>query len=88
MVRTKRELMGPRMQGPRAIGSDADELLTLQDVAALLQVSPNTVYYWRYQRTGPKGHKVGRQVRYWRRDVMTWLQEREDVVSGLRPVRR
>ncbi len=84
----KAELTDTRVQG-RPMSADArDELLTLQDVAEFLEVSPNTVYYWRYQRTGPKGHKVGRQVRYWRSDVLAWLEERADLVSGLARVRR
>jgi excisionase family DNA binding protein len=62
--------------------------LTLQDVAELLEVSPNTIYYWRYQGTGPKGHKVGKRVRYWRSEVLDWLQGRADLVSGLSPLPR
>lgn len=88
MAQAKKELTDTRVQG-RPTSTDArDELLTLQDVAELLEVSPNTVYYWRYQRTGPKGHKVGRRVRYWRSDVMEWLQERADLISGLPAIRR
>lgn len=87
MATAKRDLTNPPVQGPHLVSKD-DQLLTLQDVAELLEVSPNTVYYWRYQRTGPKGHKVGRRVRYWKSDVLAWLREREDVVSGLGPIHR
>ena len=87
MATAKRDLTNPPVQGHHLPSRD-DQLLTLQDVAELLEVSPNTVYYWRYQRTGPKGHKVGRRVRYWKSDVLAWLREREDVISGLPPLRR
>ncbi|MDP9069243.1 MAG: helix-turn-helix domain-containing protein [Actinomycetota bacterium] len=87
MATAKRDLTNLTVQGPHLVSKD-DQLLTLQDVAKLLEVSPNTVYYWRYQRTGPKGHKVGRRVRYWKSDVLAWLREREDLVSGVGPIRR
>ena len=86
MATAKRDLTNPPVQGherPRD-----DELLTLQQVAELLEVSPNTIYYWRYQGTGPKGHRVGRWVRYWRSDVLAWVAEHGDTVHGLPPVRR
>lgn len=88
MATAKRELTDLTVQGPRPTGRAGDELLTLQQVAELLEVSTNTVYYWRYQGTGPKGHRVGRQVRYWKRDVLEWLQERADRRFGLPTISR
>lgn len=88
MATAKRDLTNPPVQGPRVSTGQDDELLTLQDVAELLEVSPNTIYYWRYQGTGPKGHKVGKRVRYWRSEVLDWLQGRADLVSGLSPLPR
>lgn len=82
----KTELTDTQVQGRHR--SPGDELLTLQQVAELLDVSPNTIYYWRYQGTGPRGHKVGKWVRYWRSDVIAWMSERTDPVSGLAHVRR
>lgn len=87
MATAKRDLSDTRVQGPRLAADGGHELLTLQQVAELLEVSPNTIYYWRYQRTGPRGHKVGRQVRYWKSEVLRWLEDRADRVSGLPPVR-
>ncbi len=40
------------------------EFLTSEELAALLRVPLNTVYYWRQTGTGPKGVKVGKQVLY------------------------
>lgn len=88
MATAKRDLTNPPVQGPRVIDLREDQLLTLQQLAELLDVSENTIYYWRYQRTGPKGHKVGRHVRYWMSDVIAWMDERGDVVSGLAPINR
>ena len=82
MATAKRELTNPQVQGPRSLGGD-DDLLTLQEVAELLDVSPNTIYYWRYQGTGPKGHRVGRRIRYKRSDIVEWLEARCDARWGL-----
>lgn len=88
MATAKRDLTNPPVQGPqRSLGGN-DQLLTLQEVAELLDVSENTIYYWRYQRTGPKGHKVGKRVRYRLSDVLSWMSERGDLVSGLSPLQR
>jgi predicted DNA-binding transcriptional regulator AlpA len=86
MATAKRDLTDPRVQGHQPTG-EADQLMSLRDVADLLEVSPNTIYYWRYQGTGPKGHRVGRWIRYWRSDVLAWMSERADPVSGLSHIR-
>lgn len=88
MATAKRDFTNPQVQGSALIDRREDELLTLQQVAQLLDVSENTIYYWRYQRTGPKGHKVGKRVRYWLSDVLSWMNERGDAVSGLRSISR
>ena len=87
MATAKRDLTNPPVQGHRFLDAE-DRVLTLQEVAQLLDVSDNTIYYWRYQRTGPKGHKVGKRVRYRLSDVLTWMDERGDLVSGLQAVPR
>jgi predicted DNA-binding transcriptional regulator AlpA len=67
MATAKRDLTNPPVQGHDR--SHDDQLLTLQQVAELLDVSPNTIYYWRYQGTGPQGHRIGKRVRYWRSET-------------------
>ena len=52
-----------------------DELMTLKEVATLVRVPEATLRYWRHLRTGPRGFRIGRSVRYWRNDVMHWLEE-------------
>ena len=52
-----------------------DELMSLKEVAALVRVPEATLRYWRHLGTGPRGFRVGRSVRYWRNDVVHWLDE-------------
>jgi excisionase family DNA binding protein len=49
-------------------------LLTVQELAELLQVPPKTVYSWRYRGEGPRGIMVGRHLRYRPQDVAAWLE--------------
>ena len=49
------------------------EILTGQQVADLLQVSPRTLEEWRQTRTGPPWRRVGKHVRYVRHEVVTWF---------------
>lgn len=54
----------------------AEQLLTLQQVADLLQVPPKTIYQWNHSGTGPPRYRVGKYVRYRLRDVEKWLGQR------------
>ena len=54
---------------------DIDDLLTLHEVAELLRVPEATLRYWRHCKTGPSSYKVGRHVRYERRELHAWLLE-------------
>lgn len=53
----------------------ASEILTPEQTAALLQVSPRTVEEWRRTRTGPPWRRMGRHVRYLRREVLAWFED-------------
>jgi DNA-binding transcriptional MerR regulator len=55
-----------------------DSLLTIEEVAALIRMPVATVRYWRVLGTGPRGFIVGRRLRYWRQDVLDWLDEQRD----------
>lgn len=56
------------------------KLLTTEEVAELLQVSPELVRQWRSRGEGPRSYKLspGRSgtVRYRREDVDAWLRTR------------
>ncbi len=53
-----------------------DDLLAITEVADLVRVPVATLRYWRRLGTGPHSFKVGRSVRYWRTDVLQWLEQR------------
>ena len=60
------------------LGMDArDEplIMTGEQVAELLQVSPRTIEEWRQTNSGPPFRRVGRHVRYLRPEVLAWFQE-------------
>ena len=51
------------------------ELLTTQEVATLLKISPATLVDWRHDQRGPRYYKMGREVRYRLLDVVEWEQQ-------------
>ena len=59
-----------------------EALMTPSQVAAFLNMPLATLQTWRANRTGPRGYRVGRHVRYRREDVERWLAERADPASG------
>ena len=52
-----------------------DRLLTVEDLAAYLNVPIATIYAWRYRGKGPKGLRVGRHLRFREGDVERWLSD-------------
>ena len=57
------------------------ELLTTEEVAALLKVSPATLVDWRYKKEGPRYLKKPHMVRYKLADIVKWLQQGFDTVD-------
>lgn len=56
-----------------------DRLLTIADLAAMLQVDVQYVYRLNYEKRGPKCLRIGaRTVRYRESDVRKWLAELEE----------
>ena len=67
----------PTSANVRQRGAEANgEWWGVAEVAAYLDVSESTVYWWRKRGTGPKGIRVGRYVRYWSADVEAWCDAR------------
>ena len=65
--------------------NDVDTLpvvLTLKETAHLLQVPVATFYKWREKGYGPRGHRVGKGIRYERDTVLAWLREQPDGSPG------
>lgn len=51
------------------------QLLTVEQVAAQLQIKPATLYQWRTQNRGPKAFKYGNLVRFRRSDLDEWMSQ-------------
>lgn len=51
------------------------ETVTTADAAIFLGVKANTLEIWRSQKRGPKFVKIGRLVRYRRKDLDAFLDE-------------
>jgi excisionase family DNA binding protein len=49
-------------------------LLTVRELADLLQVPSATIYAWRYKRKGPTAIPVGKYLRFRPEDVAAWLE--------------
>jgi predicted DNA-binding transcriptional regulator AlpA len=55
-----------------------DELLTMREVAAVVRVPVATLRYWRHLGYGPRSFRIGRSVRYWRTEVLHWLEQQSN----------
>ena len=60
-------------------------LLTVDDVAARLQVKPRTVYQWVHERYIPS-IKLGTLVRFDQASIAAWVKKRETVGRSMRRV--
>jgi excisionase family DNA binding protein len=56
-----------------------DRLLSVQDVAALLQIPIKTIYDWRCRGVGPRPIRMGRYLRFDPADVARWVEQRRTV---------
>ena len=53
-------------------------LLSVEEVAELLQVPIQTIYAWRFQRRGPTPMRIGRYLRFDPADVARWVESRKE----------
>ena len=51
--------------------------MTEKDVANLICITPRALQNWRLRGGGPEYVKIGRSVRYQRRDVMKFIADRK-----------
>ncbi|WP_124342689.1 helix-turn-helix transcriptional regulator [Cellulomonas algicola] len=56
----------------------AEPTLTINELADLLSVRPQALYDLRSQGRGPRGFRVGRQLRFRRSEVEAWIADMED----------
>lgn len=52
---------------------NSSTLLSPQRLADLMDIPVATIYRWRSAGTGPRGHRIGKHVRYRVADVEAWL---------------
>ena len=52
-------------------------LLSVEELAEMLQVPIATVYRWQSRGDGPTGMRIGRYVRFDPGDVASWLEGRK-----------
>ncbi|CAI7974490.1 DNA-binding protein, excisionase family [Frankia sp. Hr75.2] len=73
--------MGTLLPGASTPNSSAEQkkLWTVRDLAEYLGVPVNTIYKWRSMREGPPAYKVGRHIRFDRREVDEWLEKQRPV---------
>lgn len=60
-----------------------EQLMTIDEVAGLLRMPAATLRYWRVLDSGPSGVIIGRRLRYWRHDVLAWLEVQCESTSVL-----
>lgn len=56
--------------------------LDADDLANELGIPKRTIYKWRVEGKGPRGHKLGRHLRFSRENVDAWLAENIDPDSA------
>jgi excisionase family DNA binding protein len=66
------------MQPPETARASVSRLLTVQQLADLLQVPHKTIYTWRYKGVGPPAVRVGKYLRFRVEGVAAWLDSRSD----------
>jgi predicted DNA-binding transcriptional regulator AlpA len=52
-----------------------DRYLSPTDLATILGIPVQTLYQWRYLRTGPPALKIGRHIRYDPAAVRWWIDQ-------------
>ena len=55
-------------------GPQPAALLSVEDVARLLQVTVASIYQWHHRGQGPKPIKVGRYLRFHPVELARWLE--------------
>jgi excisionase family DNA binding protein len=54
---------------------ESQDVLSIQEVAELLNVPVSTIYAWNRHGVGPPHYKVGTKLRYGKSDARKWLAE-------------
>ena len=62
--------------------TEGDEILYLKEAAALVRKSEGTMRYYRHLGIGPRSFRHGRNVAYWKIDLILWLVEEAAQPAG------
>lgn len=52
-------------------------LMTIEQLAEVLQIPIDTIYVWRAKKYGPPAIKVGKYLRWKPEDVQAWIDQQE-----------
>jgi excisionase family DNA binding protein len=63
-----------------------DTVLSLSELAARLRVSVQTIYDLRSQGRGPRGFRVGRELRFRASEIDAWLARMEEADAARHPL--
>jgi predicted DNA-binding transcriptional regulator AlpA len=55
-----------------------DKIVTMPEVADLLQTNVDTLRYWRHKGIGPRSFRVGRRVVYRVSEIEAWLARQQE----------
>lgn len=59
-----------------------DEILYIHEAATFVRKSVGTLRYFRHIGTGPRSFRHGRNVAYWKTDLILWLAEESSQPHG------
>jgi hypothetical protein len=77
----ERQIMGSNSQKSKG-SAELPELLTAQEAAEFLHLSPITLSHYRYQGRGPIYRKHGWRVYYTKADLVDWSEGQRWVSTG------
>lgn len=70
------------LAGTNADGGAADEILYLKEAATFVRKPEGTMRYYRHLGIGPRSFRHGRNVAYWKSDLILWLAAESDQPHG------
>ncbi|CAN5493547.1 hypothetical protein BH23ACT9_BH23ACT9_25500 [soil metagenome] len=59
-----------------------EQLLSIEDLAAYLDVPRQTIYDWRVDGRGPRALKIGKRLRFTAADVRAWVDAQAEGSPG------
>jgi len=66
------------MNSTTSYPNEFESILTLSELAARLGVTAQTIYDLRSQGRGPRGFRIGRQLKFRASEVDAWLRRLEE----------